>query len=118
MADKPTLSREYIFVPLSEINFDVADLNLHRMAFTAAGIEPTDPDWIDAIAVDDTHALFNGTIGEAVALLVGPARGDAVTTEDLTAGDHQVWVEVSTAASDERVVRVAGTLTVSATGGV
>lgn len=116
MATKATLSREYLFVPLSNINFAIADLDLHRMAFKDAGVEPLDGDWITAIKVDSAHALYQASIGESVALLVGPARGDTVTTEDLTAQDWQVWVEVSTAASDERVVRVAGTLTVSATG--
>lgn len=116
MATKATLSREYLYIPMSEINFAIADLNLHRMAFTNAGVEPTDPDWVDAIKVDSAHALYKASIGEAIALLVGPARGDVVTTKDLTAQDWQVWAEVSTAASDERVVRVAGTLTVSATG--
>lgn len=116
MAAKATLSREYLYIPLSEMNFVVADLNLHRVAFKDAGVEPLDGDWIDAIVVDSQHALYKASIGAAVAVLIGPARGDAVTTNDLTAQDWQVWVEVSTAASDERVVRVAGTLTISATG--
>lgn len=116
MADKPTLSREYLYVPLTQINFDVADLDVNQMAFTDAGIEPTEPDWITAIVVDDTSPLFDASIGESIALLVGPERGDVVTTEELGAGDYQVWIDVSVPSSDERVVRVAGTLTVSATG--
>lgn len=117
MANKPTLSREYLFFPLAGLNVDIANLTVHRVAFTDAGVEPTDPDWLEAIVVDDQHALYNPDIGESLAILVGPDRGDVVTTEDLTSGDYQTWVEATVTGSDERVVRVAGTFTVSATGG-
>lgn len=116
MATKATLSREYLYIPLSNINFAMADLNLHKVAFKDAGVEPLDGDWITAEVVTSAHALYQASIGESIAVLIGPARGDAVSTNDLAAQDWQVWCEVSTAASDERVVRVAGTLTVSATG--
>lgn len=115
MADKLALSRENLYFPLGDINFAIGDLNLHRVAFMAAGVAPTDPDWIVATVVDDAHPLFDPAIGVGLALLVGPARGDAVSTEELGVGTFQCWVEVSTAASDERVVRVAGSLTITET---
>jgi len=116
VVSKPTLSREYIYVPLADLNFTVADLDLHRVAFTNAGVEPLDGDWNVATVIDSAHARYQASIGEAIEIMVGPDRGDAVTTFDLAAQDWQVWIEASTATSDERVVRVAGTLTVSATG--
>lgn len=116
MATKATLSREYLFIPIDQLSFAIADLNLHRIAFKDAGVEPLDADWIVAIKVDSAHALYQASIGESIAVLVGPARGDAVSTNDLAAQDWQCWCEFSTASSSERVVRVAGTLTVSATG--
>lgn len=117
MVDKPRLSREYLHVPLGLIDLDVTDLTVHRVAFMDAGVEPTDTDWVDAIAVGEGDSLFRPAIGPSLVLLVGPDRGDLVDSEDLDVGDHQVWVEVSATGSDERVVRVAGILTVSTTGG-
>lgn len=113
MASKPYLSREYVYVPFTGMNFDVADLVVNRIAFMAEGVEPLDADWIDAIVVDAVDPIFVASIGEGLALLVGPDRGDAVTTEDLALGDYQVWVEASVTGSDERVVRVAGTLSIT-----
>ena len=116
MASKPTLSREYLYVPFTSMNFVVSRLDVHEMAFKAAGVQPVDADWIEAIVVSSTHPLYVSSIGESLALLVGPARGDAVTTEELADGDYQVWVDAAVPTSDERVVRVAGVLTISPTG--
>lgn len=115
-ASKPTLSREYLYVPMTGMNFAIADLTMSNVAFTAAGIEPAEIDWQTGIPVDSAHALYVPSFGEAIVILVGPARGDTVDTFDLDAGDHQAWVEVQVTGSDERVVRPAGIVTVSATG--
>ena len=120
METKPRLSREYLYVSLSNMNVTVATLTTHNIAFTTAGVEPLDSpsDWELATVV--TLALepdlYVSSIGDSLAVLVGPARGDAVTTIDLTTGDHQVWVEVGEPASDERIVRVAGIFTVDVDG--
>lgn len=118
MATKLTLSREYLYCPLANLNFDPAELDVHRVAFKDdPGTEPDEEDWLVAIVVDnDEHPLWRPDIGPALVILVGPARGDTVTTEDLAPGDYQVWLEVSTPDSDERPVRRPGTLTVTATG--
>lgn len=116
MAVKPELSREYLFVPMSQMNFDVTDLDVHNMAFTDAGVAPLEPAWLDAIVVDTLSPLYQASIGESLALLVGPDRGDVVTTEELVAGDYQVWIDVAIPTSDERVVRAAGILTVNVDG--
>lgn len=116
MATKPTLSREYLFVPFTDMNFDVSDLDVHEMAFKAAGVEPAEVDWIEAIKVDSGHALYQASIGEGLALLIGPTRGDAVTTNNLALGDYQVWIDAAVPSSDERVVRVAGVLSITQSG--
>ena len=116
MATKPRLSREYVYVPMGGIGYDVDDLEVNAIAFKDAGVEPAEIDWIDAIVVNDAHAIFEPSIGESLALLVGPDRGDTVTTEDLALGDYQLWVDAKIPTSDERIVRVAGILTVSLTG--
>lgn len=116
MATKPQLSREYLYIPMSQMTFDVDDMDVHQVAFTAAGVAPLEVEWIQAIAVGSAHALYRPTIGESLAVLVGPDRGDIVTSEDLTAGDYQVWVDVAIPTSDERVVRAAGILIVNVTG--
>lgn len=116
MAVKPELSREYLYVPMANMNFDVDDMDVHNIAFTAAGVAPLEVEWIVAIAVGSLDPLYQPSIGEALAILVGPDRGDTVTTEDLVAGDYQVWVDVAIPTSDERVVRAAGILTVNVTG--
>lgn len=113
MASKPRLSREYVYVPFTGMNFDVTDLIVNRIAFMAEGVEPTDGDWITAIVVDAVDPLFVSSIGEGLALLVGPDRGESVVTEDLALGDYQAWVEAAITGSDERVVRVAGTLSIT-----
>lgn len=116
MAIKPELSREYLFVPMSQMNFTITALDVHQMAFTAAGVAPLEVEWNVAIVVDSLSPLYRPTIGESLALLVGPERGDVVTTENLAAGDYQVWIDVAIPTSDERVVRTAGILEVSVTG--
>lgn len=113
MASKAQLSREYLYIPLASMNFDVNDLVVNGVAFKAAGVVPAEIDWRTAIVVDNTHPIYKPSIGEGIALLVGPARGDLVTTEDLANGDYQVWVDLSVMGSDERVVRTAGILTIS-----
>jgi len=113
-ATKPTLSREYLYVPMTNMNLgDVGTLTLARLAFKAAGVQPLDADWHDAIKVNAVHALYVASIGPALAILLGPLRGDTIsgTNYDLTDGDYQVWVEAKAPSSDERVVRVAGTFT-------
>ena len=117
MAIKPYLSREYLYVPFDEMTgLDVDDLTVLRLAFTDAGVEPTDPDWIVAEAAGSLDPLYVSSIGEAIVLLIGPERGDVVTTEDLAIGDYQVWVDAAITGSDERIVRVAGLLEITATG--
>lgn len=115
MATKQQLSRQYVYAPLSDTSFDLADADVAQVAFmTDATTEPTDTDWVSAIVVDDTHELYDADIGEALAVLVGPARGDTVTTEDLATGDYTVWSDVSTPGSDERLVSIHGTLSITA----
>lgn len=113
MASKPRLSREYIYVPMGGIGYDVTDLTVNAIAFKAAAEEPAEIDWIDAIIVDSTHAIYEPSIGESLALLVGPDRGDTVTTEDLALGDYQMWIDAKIPTSDERIVRVAGILSIT-----
>lgn len=117
MATKPTLSREYMYVPIEDMNVVAADLVVNGLAFMTAGAEPEEADWQSAMIVDTGDPLFNADIGDSLVLLVGPTRGDSVTTLDLTPEDYQVWVDVAVTGSDERIVRIAGTLEVSATGG-
>lgn len=114
MASIPGLSREYVYIGISDLNVVVADINYNKLAFMAAGVEPVDADWEDAILVDDdTHPLWRPSVGPAYAILIGPARGDAVTTLDLPDDDYQVWTDTKVTGSDERIVRIAGTLTIN-----
>lgn len=116
MATKPTLSREYLYIPFTDMNFVMANLTVNAMAFKSAGVEPLDADWRTALKVTSVHALYQASIGESLALLIGPTRSDSVTTESLAAGDYQVWVDAKASGSDERVVRVAGVLSITPTG--
>jgi hypothetical protein len=113
MASIPGLSREYLYVPITDLNVTVANITLSKLAFLASAVEPADVDWEDAIVAGVGHPLYRAEIGPAFVILIGPTRGDAVTTLDLANGDYQVWVDVKTSDSDERIVRIAGTLTVS-----
>lgn len=117
MAAIPGLSREYVYIGISGLNVAVADITVHQLAFMGAGEEPLEADWEDAILVDDdTHPLWRASIGPAYAILIGPDRGDVVTTLDLPDADYQVWTDTKVTGSDERIVRIAGTLDVNLTG--
>lgn len=117
MADKPTLSREYVFIPFTEMNMDVGDLTVNAIAFIAtAGDEPEESDWEPAIVVDSAHDLFATFGAEGLAILQGPERGDTVTTIDLADGTYQVWIDARVTGSDERIVRLAGVLNLTPTG--
>lgn len=70
-----------------------------EMAFLAAGVRPTSPDWKTSVLIDtDVHALWTEAIAAGVtgdyyaARLIGAFGGNTVT---LTAGDYQVWVRVT-----------------------
>jgi len=110
--EKPVQSRQYLFVRFADTSFDLAATNVHRVAFVGAGVEPSEEDWVEAEVVVDGHPLWRPDIGEAFALLVGPDRGDPVTTRDLPVGVHQCWSDSSTPDSDERIVELHGTVTV------
>ena len=117
MATKPTLSREYLYVPFTNMNFVVSTPRRPRDGVQSGrGANRWTPTGSTAITVSSTHPLYVSSIGESLALLVGPTRGDAVTTENLAVGDYQVWVDAAVPTSDERVVRVAGVLSISPTG--
>lgn len=113
-SEKPRLSRQHLYAPFADLNFDLATANVHQVALMGAGIEPAELDWLDAVVVTTGHALYREDVGDALAVLVGPERGDVVTTNDLDAGTYQVWTDTSVPASDERVVEVHGTITVVA----
>lgn len=116
-AVKPTLSREYLYVPFTEMEgIDVDALDVGQLAFMSPATEPLEADWEVAIIAGTGDPLFQADIGEALVILIGPDRGDSVTTLDLPDGDFQVWVDAKPTGSDERVVRVAGTFTNSPTG--
>jgi hypothetical protein len=116
MASKPTLSREFLYVPFDQMNMPVASLTVNRLAFMPAGTEPVEGDWDPAIPVDTGDPLYVSAIGDALVMLIGPTRGDSVTTNDLAEGDYQVWVDAKVSGSDERIVRVAGLLEITPTG--
>jgi hypothetical protein len=109
----PGLSREYVYIGIADLNVTVADITLSKLAFLDAGIEPVDADWEDALVVDVGDPLYRASVGPAYVILIGPARGDAVTTLDLPDDDYQVWTDTKVTGSDERIVRIAGTLTVN-----
>jgi hypothetical protein len=113
MVTKLQLSREYLYIPVADMNVTIASLTLQRIAFiTTPGTPPTDPDWKNALAVDNGDPQYVPSIGDSLVILVGPLRGDSVTTQDLAVGTYEVWVEVKVTGSDERIVRIAGTLEV------
>ena len=114
MVTKLQLSRDYLYVPITDMNVNPASISLQRIAFmdTPGGV-PLDGDWNNAILVDDAgDPQWVASIGISFVILVGPLRGDAVTSEDLPVGTYQVWVELKITGSDERPVRIAGTLEV------
>lgn len=111
MAVKLRLSRENMYTPITDLGFDVADITLSAFAFMPEGEEPLEADWETATLVDDdTHPLWVPAIGPAYSILIGPTRGDSVTTLDLGVADYQVWTDTKVTGSDERVVRIAGLL--------
>ena len=114
MVTKMQLSRDYIYVPITEMNVTPASISLQRIAFMdTPGEVPLDADWVNAILADDSgDPQWVAEFGPSFVVLVGPDRGDTVTSEDLAAGTYQVWVELKVTGSDERPVRIAGTLEV------
>lgn len=115
MVTKPRLSRQYIYAPLTDLNFDLSTADVRRVAFMAdATAEPGDADWREAIVVTTGHALYRAEVGDALAILVGPARGDAVTTEDLAVGEYLMWSDTKVPTSDERITVWHGPVTIVA----
>lgn len=114
MVTKLQLSRDYLYVPISQMNVTPASISLQRIAFMdTPGEVPLDADWKNAILADDAgDPQWNAAFGASFVILVGPARADSVTTQDLAVGTYQVWVELKVTGSDERPVRIAGTLEV------
>lgn len=102
MSAQPSLSRELVYIKLSELNLDAGLLTIHALAFMdTPGISPAEVDWVDAIITTKDGE-------DALAVMVGPTRGDVVTTEALADADYQVWVDASVDVTGERVVRPAG----------
>lgn len=113
MATKPRLSRQYLYLPFSELSFDLSTADVHQVALMSdPTAEPAEADWLDAIVVTSGHDLYVESIGDSLAILVGPDRGDTVDTEDLPAGEYTAWTDVSTPGSDERLADWHGTVTV------
>ncbi|MCA1806526.1 MAG: hypothetical protein LC687_01485 [Actinobacteria bacterium] len=114
MIELQALSRQYVYAAFDSLNFDISTADVHRIAFlTDPLVAPADGDWEEAIVVDDSHPWYIQSFGAgALALLVGPARGDAVTTLELAEGLYVMWTDVSTPTSDERVVSFHGTVEV------
>lgn len=88
-------STEYVYIGITG---DVPSVGV-EVAFLAAGVRPTSPDWETAVLIDDSgHALWNEAIASGVtgdyfaACLIGAFGGGTVT---LTAGDYQVWVRIT-----------------------
>lgn len=122
MATKTRLSRTYVYAPFDEatLNFDLAEAELHNLAFMAdPTAEPSDEpsDWHEAMVVTEGHPLFDAIGSPALAMLVGPLRGDTVTDPhiDLPASGplgHLVWSDIKHPDSDERLTDWHGPLTV------
>lgn len=102
MSAQPSLSRELVFVKLSELNLDAQQLVVHALAFLdTPGVSPGEEDWIEANVTTKDGV-------PALSVMVGPARGDDVDTNELTDADYQVWADVSESPAGERVVRPCG----------
>ena len=115
MAVTPRLNRAYMYVPLDDLNFDFSTADVHQVAFkTDPELEPDEQDWVEAIVVDSNHDLYRPDIGDALAILIGPDRGDSVTSEELAADTYLVWVDLSAPGTDERIVDWAGEVEVVA----
>ena len=105
MAQKSRLSRQYVYAPLTDLNFSLDTATVHKVAFMSnPDVEPQEVDWVEAEVITSGHSLYDQAIGNALAVLVGPARGDDVTSEDLSAGEYLLWSDVSVPSSDERIV--------------
>ena len=120
---KPYLSRQYIYAPLTGLNFNLNSATIARIAFMPnTTTQPADADWFNAIVVTSTngtggapHALYKAAIGDSLAILVGPLRtGETgITTRDLPAGVYLMWVDVGgVTGSDERYVDWSGSVTI------
>lgn len=105
----PTLqveSTEYLYMGLTG---DVPAVGA-EVAFLAAGVRPTEPDWNDAVVVTDADPLWNDASASGitgayyVAILVGGFGGTGVV---LAAGDYQTWLRLTD--TTEQPVRIAPT---------
>lgn len=80
-----------------------------EVAFMDAGDRPTEPDWQEALIVDDVHALWadavaSGVTGDYyVAILVGSFGGNTVVLTGATA--YQPWNRLTD--TTERPIRIA-----------
>lgn len=114
MIELQQLSRQYVYAAFDSLNFSIADADVHRIAFlNDPELAPSESDWNEAIVVDDEHQWYTSEFGAgALAILVGPERGDIVTTLELQPGLYVMWTDLSTPTSDERVVSFHGTIEV------
>lgn len=122
---KTRLSRQYVYLPFAGSNVNLGAATVHRVAFVSDPTsEPVDADWREAIVVTATngtggapHSLWDDLLAAvapgpgaapapppdgAFAILVGPTRGDTVTTEDLAVGEYLAWSDTKVPGSDER----------------
>lgn len=116
---KSRLSRKYVYAPLTDLSVDLETATLNKVALlTDPAVEPSDADpddWIDGIVVTQTGAnssLWVEEIGDAIAILVGPERGDATGSTDLASGEYMMWSDWKVPGSDERHVEWHGKVTI------
>lgn len=106
VASIPVLSREYLWVPVTALGEEAADLTTLpvEMAFLTTK-PPADPDEVDWEAGDwSTTVPDNAT---AIArCLMGPGGG-----VELTVGTYYVWIRITGAT--ERPVRYSGQLKIT-----
>lgn len=115
------LARQYVYVPFTNlVGFTMDTVTYARLAFlTDPTAVPVDADWKTPIIVGSSaHALWvkAGSV-PSLAILIGPARGDVVTTVELAlvnaaTTDYQVWWDLKVPNSDERPTDSAGVLTI------
>lgn len=105
-AVKTRLSRKYVYARLANLNVDLSQATLHKVALMEDPTqEPSDEspnDWLDGIVVTQGHDLYRPEIGPAIAILIGPDRGDTVDTTDKPAGKYMMWTDWKVSGSDER----------------